>query len=184
MTARDCRIWGPRSAHCDFVRIIEPPACVTIRTGMFSRKMMKKSFFQKQSIGFAPLASVRDCVMVAILVAGMLGLREAILLWSPVDTLLLRSMLIGACAGMLPSILMCLPVHGVVDDLSRDAFHSFLKAMKFVRHVELNGTHFYTYDTPAWMRWDSNRVTIKSLPNGQLSVSMPFYCYRVLKQWS
>jgi hypothetical protein len=146
--------------------------------------MIKISFFHKQSIGFAALASVRDWAILSIIIVGVLGLRAALLLWSHMDRHDLQFAFIGGGVGMLPSILMCLPVHGVVDDLSRDAFHSFLNSMKFTRRFERNGTQFYTQNTPRLMRWDSNRVVVKSLPNGQLSVSMPFYCYRFLKRWS
>lgn len=148
------------------------------------RNTMKKSFFQKRSIGFAALASVRDWIILSILILGVLGLREAVILLSPMHKDLADpTLLIGAYAGMLPSILFCLPVHGVVDQLSRDALHSFLKSKKFTRCSERNGTQYYTQNTPTWMRWDSNRVAIKPLTNGQLSVSMPFYCYRLLKRW-
>lgn len=144
---------------------------------------MKMSFFKKQSIGIAALASWRDWAIVFVIVVGVLGLREAVLLWSLMDRDVLRSVLIGACVGMLPSILMCLPVHGVVDELSHDALQSFLKSAKFTRHVEQNGTRFYTQNTPSWLRWDSNRVAVKPLASGQLSVSMPYYCYRLLQRW-
>lgn len=133
-------------------------------------------------MGLAVLASTRDWAIMLVLVVCILGMAEAVALWSFMDKDLLQSMLIGACIGMLPSVLMCVPVYGVVDDLSRDALHSFLKSVKFTRHVEKNGTQFYTQDTPAWMRWDSNRVTIDPLPGGQLSVAMPLYCYRILKR--
>jgi len=146
--------------------------------------MMQKRFFQKQSIGFAALASARDWAIVIGMILGILALREAALLRSLMDKDLLRSVFIGACAGMLPSILICLPVHGTVDSLSRDALQAFLKSRKFIRRFERDGTQFYIYDAPAWMRWDSNRVTLKPLANGQLQVSMPYYCYRVLKRWS
>jgi hypothetical protein len=144
--------------------------------------MMKKRFFQKQSIGFAPLASARDWAIVAVIVAGVLSLREIVLLFSLMDREDLRITLTGACIGMLPSVLMCLPVHGVVDELSRDALRSFLGSMKFIRLVERNGTRFYTQNTPSWMRWDSNRVAVRPLPDGQLGVTMPFYCYWTLKR--
>ncbi|WP_198117202.1 hypothetical protein [Massilia rhizosphaerae] len=145
---------------------------------------MKKSFFQKRSIGLAALASARDWIILLIVILGVLGLRDAVILLSPMDKDLADpTLLIGAFVGMLPSILICLPVHGVVDQLSRDALHSFLKSKKFTRYSEHEGTQHYTYNAPAWMRWDSNRVTIKPLTNGQLSVSMPFYSYRALKRW-
>ena len=148
------------------------------------QKLMKMSFFQKQSIGLTALASMRDWAILAIVFVGVLGLREAVLLWSHVDKHDLQFAFVGGCVGMLPSILMCLPVHGVVDDLSRDAFHSFLKSMKFTRRFERNGIQFYTHDTPRLMRWDSNRITVKSLADGNLSVSMPLYCYQALKRRS
>ena len=146
--------------------------------------MMKTNFFQKQSIGFAALASARDWAIVLVLVVGFLGLSEVVLRWSLMDTHTMRIVLIGEFFGMLPSVLMCLPVRGVVDGLSRDALHSFLKSVKFTRTFERNNIQFYTQNTPAWARWDSNRVAVKSLPNGQLSVAMPFYCYRILKKWN
>lgn len=83
---------------------------------------------------------------------------------------------------MLPAVLPCLPVYGVVDELSRDALESFLRSVKFVRYVERDETTFYTQDTPTWTRWDSNRVAIRLLSEGKLSVTMPWYCYRILKQ--
>lgn len=144
---------------------------------------MNQSFFKKRSIGFAALASWRDWAIVFVIVVGVLGLQEAVLLWSLMDKDVLRSVLIGACFGMLPSVLMCLPVHGVVDELSHDALQSFLRSAKFTRHVEQHGTRFYTQNTPSWMRWDSDRVAVKPLPNGKLGVSMPFYCYRLLQRW-
>jgi hypothetical protein len=144
---------------------------------------MKKCFFQKRSIGFAALASARDWAIVAVIIAGILALRELVLLFSLMDRQELRMTLIGTFTGMLPSVLICLPVHGVVDELSRDALQSFLGSMKFIRHFERNGTRIYIQNTPAWMRWDSNRVAIKPLPDGQLGVTMPFYCYRMLKRW-
>lgn len=143
---------------------------------------MKKNFFQKRSVGFAALASVRDWAIALVLVAVVLGLSEVALRWSLMDTQTMRVVLIGVFFGMLPSVLMCLPVHGVVDGLSRDALHSFLKSMKFTRSFERNDIRFFTQNTPAWARWDSNRVAVKSLPDGQLSVAMPFYCYRILKK--
>jgi hypothetical protein len=145
---------------------------------------MKKSFFQKQSIGLAPLASPRDWAIFSAVVLGVLGLTEAALVWSHKEQDALRFMLIGGFVGMLPSVLMCLPVYGVVDELSRDALEPFLRSMKFVRRSERNGTQFCTQNTSAWMRWDANRVAIKPLSNGQLSVTRPFYCYRILKQRS
>ena len=149
--------------------------------GVF-RRMMKKSFFQKQSIGFAALASMRDWVIFLGVVLGFLGLAEAALVWSHLDKDDLQIILIGTFLGMLPSVLMCLPVYGIVDELSRDALESFLRSIKFVRYSERNETRFCTQNTPTWMRWDSNRVTIRRLSNGQLSVTMPLYCYRILKQ--
>lgn len=146
--------------------------------------MIKKSFFQKQSIGLAALASPRDWAIFLGVVLGFLGLAEAALAWSHMDKDELQIILIGTFLGMLPSVLMCLPVYGIVDELSRDALESFLRSNKFVRSSERNGTRFCTQDTPTWMRWDSNRVTIRRLSNGQLSVTMPFYCYRILKQRS
>jgi hypothetical protein len=146
--------------------------------------MMKKSFFQKRSIGLAALASARDWAIILAVVLGVFGLTEAALVWSFMDKDNLQFMLIGGFVGMLPSVLMCLPVYGVVDELSRDALESFLRSMKFVRYFERNETQFYTQNTPAWMRWDSNRVAIRPLLNGQLSVTMPFYCYRILKRRS
>ena len=146
--------------------------------------MTKKSFFQKQSFGYAALASKRDWIIILAIVAGFLALSKAALLLSLVDWPLMRLMLIGGFFGMLPSVLMCLPVHGVVDELSGDALRSFLKSMKFTRSFEQNGMRLYTQDTPTWMRWDSNCVAVKSLPNGQLGVTMPLYCYRILKRAS
>lgn len=148
------------------------------------RRMMKKSFFQKRSIGLAPLASTRDWAIFSTVVIGVLGLTEAALVWSHVDKNALRFMLIGGFVGMLPSVLMCLPVYGVVDELSRDALESFLRSMKFVSCSERNGTQLRTQNTPTWMRWDSNRVAIRPLSHGQLSVTMPLYCYRILKRRS
>jgi hypothetical protein len=146
--------------------------------------MMKKSFFQKRSIGLAALASARDWIIFLIVILGVLGLREAAVMFLPMDKDLADpTLLLGAFAGMLPSILMCLPVQGVVDQLSRDALHSFLQSKKFTLYSEREGTQYYSYNAPAWMRWDSNRVTIKPLTNGQLSVSMPLYSYRALKRW-
>ena len=143
---------------------------------------MKTNFFRKRSIGFAALASVRDWAIVLVIVVGVLGLGDAALRWSLMDTHTLRIVLIGTFSGMLPSVLMCVPVHGVVDGLSRDALHSFLQSMKFTRSFERNNVRFFTQNTPAWVRWDSNRVAVQSLPDGQLSVAMPFYCYRILKK--
>lgn len=145
---------------------------------------MKKSFFQKHSIGLTALASPRDWAIFLGVVLGFLGLAEAALVWSHMDKDDLQIILIGTFLGMLPSVLMCLPVYGVVDELSRDALESFLRSIKFVRSSERNGTRLCTQDTPAWMRWDSNRVTIRPLSNGQLSVTMPLYCYRILKRRS
>lgn len=146
---------------------------------------MESGIFQKRRVGLAALASPRDWIIVSIVILGILGLREAVFLFAPMDDGATHLfVLFGAVAGMLPSILMCLPVHGVVDELSRDALHAFLTSKKFIRTSECNGTRFYTHNTPSWMRWDSNRVVIKPLRNGQLSVSMPFYCYRMLKRWS
>jgi hypothetical protein len=62
--------------------------------------MMQKRFFQKQSIGFAALASARDWAIVIGMILGILALREAALLRSLMDKDLLRSVFIGACAGM------------------------------------------------------------------------------------
>ncbi|QJE03645.1 hypothetical protein HH212_26395 (plasmid) [Massilia forsythiae] len=146
--------------------------------------MVKTSFFYKQFVGFAALASKRDWAIVSSMVVGILGLSKALLTWAHVDSNTVRSMTLCGLAGMLPSILICLPVYGVVDDLSRDALHSFLKSLKFTRYFDRNGIRFYTQNTSAWMRWDSNRVAVSLLPNGQLRVVMPFYCYRVLKRWS
>lgn len=146
------------------------------------RRMTMKSFFQKQSIGLAALASTRDWAIFLGVVLGFLGLAEAALAWSYLDKGDLQIILIGAFLGMLPSVLMCLPVYGTVDELSRDALESFLRSSKFVRYSERNETLFCTQNTPTWMRWDSNRVTIRPLSNGQLSVTMPLYCYRILKQ--
>lgn len=143
---------------------------------------MKTSFFQKQSFGYAALASKRDWAIVSALVVGILALSQAAFFLSLIDRHLMRSMLIGGFIGMLPSILMCLPVYGVVDGLSNDALRSFLKSMKFTRSFERNGVQFYTQDTSAWMRWDSNRVAVELLPNGKFSVAMPWYCYRVLNR--
>ncbi|WP_449406284.1 hypothetical protein [Massilia phosphatilytica] len=156
--------------------------CRTVYAADFSifGSMMKKRFFQKQSIGFAPLASVRDWAIIAVIVAGILCLRELVLLFSLMDREDLQITLIGACFGMLPSVLMCVPVHGVVDGLSRDALRSFLESMKFIRLVEQDGTRLYTQNTPSWMRWDSNRVAVRPLPDGQLGVTMPIYCYWTL----
>jgi hypothetical protein len=146
---------------------------------------MKTSFFQKRSIGLAALASARDWTIVSILILAVLGLREAILLLAPMDKDITSPIvLFGVFSGMLPSILMCLPVHGIVDGLSRDALHAFLKSNKFNQRSERNGTQYYTQNTPTWMRWDSNRVAIKPQTDGRLSVTMPLYFYRVLKRWS
>jgi hypothetical protein len=149
---------------------------------VFCKVTMKKIFFQKRSIGFAALASLRDWVIVLVIAAGFFGLCEAALRWSLMDTHTMHIVLIGIFFGMLPSVLMCVPVHGVVDGLSRDALHSFLQSMKFTRSFERNNVRFFTQDTPAWARWDSNCVAVKSLPDGQLSVAMPLYCYRILKK--
>ena len=143
--------------------------------------MMKKNFFQKRSIGFAALASMRDWVIVLVIVAGFFGASELAVRWSLMDAHTMRIVLIGSFFGMLPSVLMCIPVHGVVDGLSRDALHSFLKSMKFTRSFERNNVRFFIQNTPAWARWDSNCVAVTSLPDGQLSVAMPLYCYRMLK---
>lgn len=144
--------------------------------------MTTKSFFQKQSIGLAALASTRDWTIFLGVVLGFLALAEAALAWSYLDNDDLQIILIGTFLGMLPSVLMCLPVYGTVDELSRDALESFLRSNKFVRYSERNETLLCTQNTPTWMRWDSNRVTIRPLSNGQLSVAMPLYCYRILKQ--
>lgn len=171
-----------RSRHCDFACIIGLPDLYARDVGVFGT-MMKTSFFEKRSIGIAALASTRDWAIVSVLIVCVLGLSEAALLWSLMDKHDLRFTLIGVFAGMLPSVLTCLPVQGVVDELSRDALQSFLRSIKFVRYTEQNGTQFYTQNTPTWTRWDSNRVTIMPLPDGQLSVIMPLYCYEMLKRW-
>lgn len=175
------RLLPATSGHWNFVCIIELPCFVRNEFG-YCRRMVKKSFFQKQSIGLAALASTRDWAIVSGVVLGVLGLAEAALVWSHIDKDVLQITLIGAFAGMLPSVLMCLPVYGIVDELSRDALESFLRSIKFVRYSERNETRFCTQNTPTWMRWDSNRVTIRPLSNGQLSVTMPLYCYQILKQ--
>lgn len=146
--------------------------------------MTEKIFFQKRSIGLTALASKRDWAIFSCVVLGFLGLAYTALVWSFMGKEDLRFMLIGAFVGMLPSVLMCLPVHGIVDDLSRDGLDSFLRSMKFVRYSERNETRFCTQNTPRWTRWDSNRVTVKQLSNGQLSVTMPIYCYQILKRRS
>lgn len=143
---------------------------------------MKRSFFQKQSIGLSALASVRDCALALALVAGSLVLIYGLMRWVLMDTQDIQVVSIGALIGMLPSVLMCLPVYGVVDGTSHDALHSYLKAVKFTRNVEQNNIQFYTQDTPAWARWDSNRIAVKSLPDGRLSIVMPLYCYYRLKK--
>lgn len=114
--------------------------------------MLKISFFHKQFVVFAALASKRDWAIVAIMVIGILGLSEALSTWAQVNSDTVRSMTLCGLACMLPSILICLPVHGVVEDLSRDALHSFLKSLKFTRYFDCNGIRIYTQDTSAWMR--------------------------------
>ena len=144
--------------------------------------MKQNSFFQQNSFGLAALASARDWAIFSAVVFCVLCLAQAALLWSHMDRDAVRCTLLGAFVGMLPSVLGCIPVHGVVDEMSRDALDSFLRSMKFVRCSELNGTRFCTQNTSAWMRWDSNRVAVKALANGQLSVTMPLYCYHILKR--
>jgi hypothetical protein len=144
--------------------------------------MKKMSFFQKRSIGLAAFASTRDWLIFSAILLGFLVFIEAALWWSHMDRVAVRFMAIGGFIGMLPAVVMSLPVYGVVDELSRDALESFLRSMKFVRYVERDETTFCTQDTPRWTRWDSNRVTIRPLSEGKLSVTMPLYCYRILKQ--
>lgn len=144
--------------------------------------MKPNHFFQQRSFGLAALASARDWAIFSAIVLCVLCLALTALVWLHMDRDALRFTLIGAFVGMLPSVLGCIPVRGVVDVMSRDALDSFLRSMKFVRYSERNGTRFCTQNTSAWMRWDSNRVAIKELSNGQLSVTMPFYCYQILKR--
>lgn len=135
--------------------------------------------FHKQSIGFNPLLSTRDWIVWGCLVAGFLAV--AVLANSWVPDALVRGALVGACIGQLPALLMCLPVRGTVDAAGEAAFLGRVQQFGYVAAGETDEGRIFNYKSPRWMRWDSNRIVIRSVP-GTLHVTAPLYFYNRLKR--
>ncbi|WP_332852902.1 hypothetical protein [Duganella sp. S19_KUP01_CR8] len=135
--------------------------------------------FQKQSIGFNPLLSLRDWMVWACLVAGFLAVAVLAHFWMP--DAFVRGALVGACMGQFPSLLMCLPVRGTVDAAGEVAFLGRVEQHGFVPAGETDEGRIFNYKSPHWMRWDSNRIVIRSA-NGVLHVTAPLYFYNRLKR--
>ena len=135
--------------------------------------------FHKQSIGFNPLLSARDWMVWGCIVAGCLAVAVLASHW--LSNAFVRGALIGACMGQLPALLMCLPVRGTVDAAGETAFLGRVQQFGFVPAGETGEGRIFNHKSPHWMRWDSNRIVIRSTA-GTLHVTAPLHFYRQLKR--
>lgn len=135
--------------------------------------------FHKQSIGYNPLLSARDWTVWGCILAGCLAACLLLNRWMPNE--MVRAILIGGVMGQVPSLLMCLPVRGTVDAAGETAFMGRVQQFGFVPAGETDEGRIFNHKGPRWMRWDSNRIVIRSAGD-VLHVTAPLYFYRQLKR--
>ena len=138
--------------------------------------------FEKESTGWQALASARDWVTFLAIAAGFIVVGLFLIFRVGLDRRAIIGSMIGAGIGMLPSVLMCLPVRGRVSSLSKSQFVEAITELRFRFDTEQNGTTMYTYCSSPWMRWDSNRVTLRKSRDGDWDATVPIYVFRALKK--
>jgi hypothetical protein len=142
-------------------------------------KGMRSSFI-KQSIGVNPLLTARDW----LIFGGIFG--AIMLLWIVVapgiSSAAARGALFGAIGGGLPSLLGCLPVRGSVPAERSVSFLGRIEQAGFKPAGETAEGRIFNYKGPRWMRWDSNRIVIRTAADGALHVTAPYYFYFRLKR--
>jgi hypothetical protein len=136
--------------------------------------------FIKQSIGINPLLSARDWLVLF----GVLSVLVVIWLLLPPDsaTPFARGALFGAIGGSLPTLLACLPVRGTVAADRSTSFFGRVEQAGFVAAGETAEGRIYLLNRPRWIRWDSNRIVVRTAADGALQVTAPFYFYWRLKR--
>jgi hypothetical protein len=140
---------------------------------------MRLSFIKK-SIGINPLLTARDWLIFGGLIAALLLLWVVLTL--QFGQAFWRGALIGAIGGSLPPLLGCLPVRGIVAAERSISFHGRVEQAGFVPAGETAEGRIFNHQGPRWMRWDSNRVVIRSADDGTLQVTAPYYFYFRLKR--
>ena len=143
---------------------------------------MKTMAFEKKSTGWQALASSRDWALVLAIVAGFMGTGLFLIVRVGLERGAIISSLVGAVIGMLPSILLCLPVRGRVSSLSKSQSVAAITDLRFRFDAERDGTAIYTDNSPRWMRWDSNRVTLRKSQDGEWEATVPIHVFRILKK--
>jgi hypothetical protein len=143
---------------------------------------MQAMAFEKESTGWQALATARDWGTALAIAAGFVGVGLFLIFRVGLERGAIISSLVGAMIGMLSSILLCLPVRGRVSALSKSQFVDAITELRFRFDTEQDGTAIYTYSSPRWMRWDSNRVTLSKLQDGDWDATVPIYVFRALKK--
>lgn len=139
---------------------------------------MASPLFQKESIGVNPFVSIRDWTMffgiLAVFGAVFLGFR----IWTSASSGLIQSMILGALVGMTPSLVLVLPVQGVVPGRERGRFLAEITKRRFIPAHEEAALAIYTFRAPWWAKWESNRVVLQDLEDGDIQATIPLYLFR------
>jgi hypothetical protein len=143
---------------------------------------MKPMVFEKESTGWRALASARDCTTVLAIAIGFMVVGLVLIFRLGFERGPIIASMIGAVIGMLPSVLICLPVRGRVSSLSKGQFVEAITELRFHFDSEQDGTVIYTYGSSRWMRWDSNRVALRKSRDGEWDVTVPIYVFRALRK--
>ncbi len=129
--------------------------------------------FRTTQIGRNPFASRRDVAVVGAIAAGFTLFACTLFPDSP----MLVSALAGGLLGCLPSVLMVLPVHGVVSHEGRAGFAHGIAELGFIdKGIGPNG-HLFEHRAPSWARWDSNRVVMRERADGDIDATVPLYVH-------
>lgn len=136
--------------------------------------------FRKSALGCNPCATQRD----VIVMGGIAAAFFAVALTLFACDLMPAEVLCGGAAGMLPSILMVLPVTGIVPRAGRATFIAALDEMGFLDKGQQAGEQLYEYKGPRWARWDSNRVLLRERADGDADVVIPLYVSWQLKRFA
>jgi hypothetical protein len=141
---------------------------------------MASPLFQKESISVNPFVSIRDWTMffgvLAIFGGAFLGFQ----IWTSTPSGLIQSMTLGAFVGMIPSLVLVLPVRGVVPGREKGRFLAEITKRRFIPAHEEAALTIYTFCAPWWAKWESNRVVLQDLEDGDIQTTIPLYLFRRL----
>jgi hypothetical protein len=144
------------------------------------KRQMKHTFFQKESVGLNPFASQRDWAIFAALIFVLAALFIGFWRWTSASKGLVQAMSIGALVGMLPSLVLTLPVRGMVPRSQKERFLVEIARFRFVVAHEEAVVAIYVFPAPWWAKWDSKRVVIQELEDGDYLATIPLYVFRKL----